>query len=223
MKDFDVIIPWRADPDGAREHLLHYVAGWWGSRFDCRPLFCDVGGEGFNRAASRNAGARAATADLLVFADADTVPHRPAVATAAQMVSQRGGAVYPHNEYLNLTVYETARVLAGDAELRIDLEADHRIANSPGGCVVVAREAFEAVGGYDETFGDVWGGEDNAFMLALEQLSTVCRVIAPIFHLWHPPDPGFDHPRWPENAKRLRRYQMARTPAAMERLVKGRP
>ncbi len=58
-----------------------------------------------------------------------------------------------------------------------------------GGSVVITREAFERIGGMDESFIG-WGGEDNEFW----ERAQTCKVwpygYLPIVHLWHPSQPG---------------------------------
>ena len=57
-----------------------------------------------------------------------------------------------------------------------------------GGSVATTREAFESIGGMDESFIG-WGGEDNEFW----QRAQTCRVwpygYLPIVHLWRPSQP----------------------------------
>lgn len=53
-------------------------------------------------------------------------------------------------------------------------------------CQVMPREAFECVGLMDPRF-EGWGGEDVAFLRAVETLWGKNKSIdMPIFHLWHP-------------------------------------
>lgn len=60
-----------------------------------------------------------------------------------------------------------------------------------GGCILVRREAWEKVGGYDEAY-EGWGGEDNDFILRLEQAGYTIAEPLPagrVLTLWHPPVP----------------------------------
>lgn len=58
-----------------------------------------------------------------------------------------------------------------------------------GGSVAITREAYERIGGMDESFIG-WGGEDNEFW----ERAQTCKVwpygCLPLVHLWHPSQPG---------------------------------
>lgn len=109
-------------------------------------------------AATRNAGARAAVGDVLVFVDADT--QVPAATLAAALAALDGGAA------------------GGGARLRFDgaLRWDQRIALAlgtaivrvlriaPGCFIFCTRAAFDATGGFDERW---YAGEDVAMSRAL--------------------------------------------------------
>jgi glycosyltransferase involved in cell wall biosynthesis len=111
-------------------------------------------------AATRNAGARAAAGDLLIFVDADTLVTAAAVRGA--IAALRGGAA------------------GGGAALRFDdpvpryarllLPAVNRLYRAAGlasGCFLFCtRPAFEAAGGFDET---LFGAEELAMSRALRR------------------------------------------------------
>jgi len=111
-------------------------------------------------AATRNAGARAATGERLFFVDADTITHPRVVASALRCMDK--GAV------------------GGGAPARFDRAAPlyaqlllfwsgcwMRLAGIAGGaCLFCTRDAFEAVGGFDER---LFGAEDAALSWALKR------------------------------------------------------
>ena len=113
-----------------------------------------------NIAATRNAGARAATGKFLIFVDADTLV-TPGV-TRAAVAAMRDGAV------------------GGGAALRFDGVVPlfarlltpptlwiFRLAGVAPGCFLFCtRDAFHAVGGFDETF---YGAEDLVMSGALKR------------------------------------------------------
>ena len=111
-------------------------------------------------AATRNAGARVAAGDCYFFVDADTLVTREVLAAALEAL--RDGAV------------------GGGAALRFDSEAPlyarvltpialgvlRVFRDAPGCFIFCTREAFIAVGGFDEAF---YGAEDLVMSRALEQ------------------------------------------------------
>lgn len=54
-----------------------------------------------------------------------------------------------------------------------------------GGSVAVGREAYLALGGFDESFVG-WGGEDNEFWERAQTRRVWPYAYLPIVHLWHP-------------------------------------
>lgn len=97
-------------------------------------------------AATRNSGARAAKGDMLIFVDADTLANESVVRAAVEAL--RGGAVgggaSVHFDG-ELPLYAKGLLLFG-----IQLS---RVVRLAGGCFLFCtRQAFEAVGGFDESF-----------------------------------------------------------------------
>ncbi|HET7548751.1 MAG TPA: glycosyltransferase [Usitatibacter sp.] len=112
-------------------------------------------------AATRNAGARAASGELLFFVDADTVVGAPLVAEA--LAALRAGAV------------------GGGAPVRLDVAPGwahafmagfvplyFRLARWAAGCFLFCtREAFDAAGGFDERY---YASEEIGFSRALKRV-----------------------------------------------------
>jgi GT2 family glycosyltransferase len=87
-----------------------------------------------------------------------------------------------------LTETHTKEVLADTAEYT-DKPSEAIVQNlEGGGSVAIARDAFNRIGGMDESFVG-WGGEDNEFW----ERAQTCRVwpygYLPLVHLWHQPQP----------------------------------
>lgn len=174
----DVCMPWRAQP--ARLPAFEHVTAWW-REHGYRVVLGDSHHQPFNRAAARNAAARKATGDVLVFSDADTIPDLLAVDTAITAARRHGGVWWPFTEYR----YLAATVQPGDN--LASAAAEEIYPASVGGTLVVRRDVFAELGGFDERFRE-WGGEDRAFELAAAALATVNRIPAVAYAFNHPAD-----------------------------------
>jgi glycosyltransferase involved in cell wall biosynthesis len=141
-------------PDIAREHGAHVVA------VDCRHI-----------AATRNAGARHASGDVLVFVDADTHVHAPVLAAAMTALGRGaigGGAAVRLRDTTALAPKAAARVF----------EWVFRVARIAPGCFIFCtRGAFAAAGGFDERY---FAGEDVAFSRALARQGRFVILRAPV-------------------------------------------
>jgi GT2 family glycosyltransferase len=115
-------------------------------------------------ARARNAGAAAASGNILIFVDADTVVMASTVSAAVAALRDGavgGGARVDFDGVLPLW----ARMLL--PVLRLTMRAGHLAA----GCFVFcSRAAFEAVGGFDER---LYAAEEIAFSRALARLGSV--------------------------------------------------
>lgn len=111
-------------------------------------------------AATRNSGARTANGDLLIFVDADTIVNEAVVRAAVQALRSGavgGGAAVEFDG----TVPLYARLLL-PVVVRV-----FRAARLAAGCFLFcSREAFTAVGGFDETF---YGAEELVISQALKR------------------------------------------------------
>ncbi len=111
-------------------------------------------------AATRNAGARAARGACLIFVDADTLVNAEVVRAAVQAL--RAGAVgggagmvfdHPTPRYARALLWLTVRLF--------------RLTGYAAGCFVYCRrEAFDAVGGFDERY---FGAEELVLSRALKR------------------------------------------------------
>ncbi len=97
-------------------------------------------------AAARNAGARAATGDILVFVDADTLIGREVIADVLRVMSTGaigGGAIVKFDQRLG----RYARVWAATFTW-----LSRRMRLAAGCFLFCSREVFTAAGGFDETY-----------------------------------------------------------------------
>jgi len=122
-------------------------------------------------AAARNAGARAATGDILFFVDADTRINREHVTGALGALSRGyagGGA--------QIKVEETIPLWARVA-LKFFCFVYFALNLGAGAFLFASRKNFEAVGGFDET---LFIGEEVYFSLALRKLGRFKILSEPI-------------------------------------------
>lgn len=122
-------------------------------------------------AATRNAGARAASGGVLFFVDADTVVTPGAVSGAGRALAR--GATYGGAE-----VRWDGRVPLWTAGvLRVLLVGYERVGLASGAFLFVRREAFERVGGFDET---LYAGEEVDLCWRLRRLGRHAWVRTPV-------------------------------------------
>ena len=152
----------------AEREVERHLPSW------CRYLFTECTTD-YNRAAAFNAGARAARGTFVILHDNDiVVPAR----YAAEVVA-RGAEGF---DFLNLQ--------------RFLFHLDERGAlatvmqNAQGGSIAARRDAFFAIGGFDDAFVG-WGGEDNDFWDRAETTRKAFHYgYLPMIHLHHPPQKG---------------------------------
>jgi predicted glycosyltransferase involved in capsule biosynthesis len=234
------IIPyWGTDPyrkqafEYLQQHIWREFEGW-------DSVVYTRGGQSQSRSVCRNELATMALdagAEILVFIDADSIPSSGAIQGALSTVMLRKSWLLPYTTYYNLT-QEGSRTFMDSPPWsfwRAEDEYEYEYVfpgpdprdrpASVGGSVIVHKEAWEKVKGYDERFRG-WGGEDRAFAYALETMTgDLLRYPSPIYHLWHPApeDQRFDNPDWERNRVLLERYEKAHLmPALMSALVKER-
>lgn len=119
--------------------------------------------------ATRNSGGRAAAGDRLFFVDADTLIDARTVASALRQMDQ-GAAGGGASTRLEGPVPLYARLLM------FLFFVGSKVADLTGGaCMYCTREAFLAVGGFDES---LFGGEEVAMAFALKRRG-------PFVVLWH--------------------------------------
>lgn len=131
-----------------------------------------------------------ANGEVFIIADADTHIERVALARALERLT---GPTLPYTMYHCLDEAATDRILRLDPGCDDELLQPnlHSGFTSPVcGIIIVPRSAFEAIGGYEELFGERWGYEDLWFYTRLSYEIGVERTPGNVFHLWH----EVDHP-----------------------------
>lgn len=144
-------------------------------------VYGDTVGE-FNRSAARNAGVELARTSVVIVMDADMRIDHLALRAAVSAADQHGGLHHPYRFVHYLDEGDTRLVLHGVQPLRPYYESD----NAPGGCSVIRRSDYLAIGGFDETF-QGWGFEDNDFATRASAAFGQTWGQGVAYHLWHPP------------------------------------
>lgn len=151
----------------------------------------------FNRSQAINRAVQESDGDILIIADLDVIFMQKAVEEAVERVRENALAWgFAFRNYYMLTETFSELVREQDPELPVALMDGtygpwHHEVNS--GLLVISREGFYEVGGFDEGFVG-WGSEDNAFLrLAEHRWGPHFRIEdAYALHLWHPSNDVFD-------------------------------
>lgn len=202
-----VIVPYRPD-HGHRDKSWAWVKARWETLLPEAEIIVasDDGGSSpgeFNHPLAINRAVKQSLGDVLLIADADTAFDPHWVQRAHLLVECRECAWVMPTYYDKLTPAFSEWVLEQDTRLIIeptidDIEWEGKSV-SWSGLVVVPREGFNFVEGYDERFA-WWGADDVAFGLTMDALwGKHTRLKGAAYHLWHPqPTTDTRHPsaRW---------------------------
>jgi hypothetical protein len=139
------------------------------------------------RAWAFNVAARHAQSDILVMQDNDVLIPEGYASEAVQRIGEGWSFVDLKRFLFYLDIDATMRVfVTGKAPPGV---AAMVVQNLDGGSVIARRDAYEAIGGFDESFVG-WGGEDNDFFDRARSFGGVYRfAYMPLLHLEHPPQP----------------------------------
>jgi hypothetical protein len=164
-----------------------------------------------------NVGVRHARGRILVLHDNDLLVPQDYGASLLSHFREGYEMVNLKRFVFYLAATHTAEVLESRAKLA-DFAPEAIMQNAEcGGSIAVLREAYERIGGMDESFVG-WGGEDNEFCERARTLRVWPYAYLPFVHLWHPAQPGkqrLDNPT-------LRRFKELSAIPAAERIARLR-
>jgi hypothetical protein len=208
-----VLIPYQSDNDGPRDAAFRWVLDFYTrSMPGIEICIGKVSGNPFSRSKAINCAARQATRNKFIIADCDIVYDPNLVLESISYLSDYQWVI-PFSRILRLPEDASQLVLAQTPGWPISTELGNRDENSAyyfGGLNVLQRNAFEAVGGYDERFIG-WGGEDEAFAYALDTLiGTHVRLDGEMVHFWHPFVGPEGNPHYETNYALYKKYKEAR-------------
>ena len=151
----------------------------------------------FAKAWALNVGARLSEGGVLLFGDADVIvpgglERRPRSARAASRSSSPTASSSTSRPTRPRSCASGARApVRRDPSAPRNRDAVGERLVLCGGWFAIRRDAFAALGGFDERFVG-WGGEDDAMTIKVERtrLATCELDPGPAWHLWHPREDG---------------------------------
>jgi hypothetical protein len=188
-------VPWRPQPHRVYAHDLT-IARYRGLLPDADVVDVDTDHEPFCLAACRNEIVRRAEAgghDVVVLADADTLPEREPLVAAIHGAASDSRVHLPYTEYRSLRRDGTDQALDG---VPLNQCAHLVVPYATSGVYVTTPAAWWASGGQDERFKG-WAPEDTAWLIA-HRLLLGCepaRHQGRVYALHHesPPKTGPDY------------------------------
>ena len=212
-------IPWRPQPHRVYAHDLT-VQRYRDLLPDADILDVDTDHQPFCLAGCRNKAVRLAEergADVVVLADADTLPEQGPLLAAVEQARYSRFVHLPYNEYRSLRIDGTKQFGRG-----VPLEnCNHLIVDGAcSGVYVTTPATWWSHGGQDETFLG-WGGEDAAWWSAHETLlgAPPVRYTGRVYALHHE-SAVKEGPQYTANFALVYRYHQAQgNPSAMRALL----
>lgn len=146
----------------------------------------------FKKAYSYNYAAKHSPGDILCFWDVDVLIRPEFIVTAYNEIKNGTAShIYPFNgTFIDVqkSIFDRATKYDFDyLEWHWKEKTDavqFASGESPGGCNLISREAFERMGGYDERFIG-WGFEDTDYFYRSQKVNTVARLMMPDAICWH--------------------------------------
>jgi hypothetical protein len=181
----------------AKAHLPDWV------RHIHTPIASDT--QPYNRSWTLNAGSAAARTQLLVLHDNDFL----LPVSYASELSKRHAEGWAFIDLKRFMFY----LPEGDsANLDLRNATPERVTQNlcGGGSIAADRDAYFAIGGFDESFAG-WGGEDNDFWDRASTRRLFAFAYLPLVHLWHAPQP--EKVTADATGGRLRFDEVSRVPA----------
>ena len=135
-----------------------------------------------------NVGANLAKGRVLVLHDNDLLVPTDYAAKIVQRTAEQYEVVNLKRFIFYLSERQTQDYLRGDSEISgVAPEAVMQNAEA-GGSIGITRDAYDRIGGMDESFIG-WGGEDNEFWERAQTCHVWPYASLPIVHLWHAAQP----------------------------------
>lgn len=147
----------------------------------------------FNRSWAFNCAAKHTEKGILVFADVDIFLEKDGYLKCFEATE--------HFEAITPNKVEISNVAISDnTDDAVQLINKRELYSFAGGMLVVTRDAFDKIGGWDERF-EGWGGEDDAMSHVIYTHLRSTTLHIPFFHIDHPREfvNGNNQPQYAKN------------------------
>ncbi|AGB41223.1 hypothetical protein Halha_1277 [Halobacteroides halobius DSM 5150] len=187
LDNVSVLIPYWPDCE-QRARIFKWTSKFY-ERMMPKAELCigELNCEKFSRAQAINLAAQKATRDIFLIADIDLI-YAPQIIIDSISLLDEYPWVLPFQEIVRFNQDYTEKLLSLNPKWPIvdNYGSHHKHSINGGGLNLIPRQNFETVGGFDERFIE-WGGEDDAFTIAMTVLcGQPKRLDHTLYHLWHP-------------------------------------
>lgn len=152
-------------------HAFGIVTDWWQSH-GYKLSIAGSTAAVFNLSEARNLAVEQATTELVIVADADTVPGNQ------NLLIDENAITYPFETYRYLGNHKPTIEQLPTSEYELDN------LGSTGGMLTTSKTTYFGIGGMDENFTQ-WGWEDRAFWLAANTLARSQRTAGIVYAYGH--------------------------------------
>jgi len=208
-----VCIPWRPSP--SRMKPYDRVRRFWAETFPDWPVVAeDSDTEIFSLSRARNNAVRKAATEIVVVADADTIPEADNVVSA---VTDPTGVTWPFTTWRLIPAEYADRPL--DEFPRIPALIDP---HATGAVMVTTVDEYWRLGGHPEEFHG-WGYEDQAFRYVAQTLSECRRIPGAAYSIDHQADSPASTRDVTRNADLVKSYLIAANKRQLMREIVDTP
>jgi GT2 family glycosyltransferase len=210
MKKISILLPYQPD-NGPRDIAFNWLKKFYEVTMPEAELCVGLSAGGlFNIAQAFNNAANNATREIFVLAAGDVI-YDPAIIDEAVKLLDKYPWVIAFRGVYNLSLDNTNRLLSTEPNWPPNTSIDEYYIDNyyerfAGKLMVMRRETYFAAGGYDERFVG-WGGDDDAFVNALETLcGPFIKLDNTVIHFYHERTDWSNAPNSEGNLNLLGRY-----------------
>lgn len=189
LNELSIAVPWRTDSSRRREAIFE----WNMDRLqrivpEVEIVLGDIESPIFSYSAARNVAVSQAEGKYILILDSDVVLDASSIQEGVRRLQNGANWVVPYQTYHVLNDEYSDTILNQPTDLPLSTKPrSHISSRSTAGAVMLQRDDFIKVGGYDERFMG-WGYEHMAFCEALGSVvGQFQRCKGTAQHLWHDP------------------------------------